>query len=261
MKDLAKSQYAPVNFCIYCGNTEGLTREHIVPFGLSGTAVLPKASCPTCTEITKKFEEEVLRGPMWAVRIWRQLKSRRKHQKAPDKYPITIIKNGHEEIINLSIDEYPILLHFPIFPPPGLFAPQGYISGININGVATVSFGPKPAEVAKKLGAQSLKITQNYKPVPFARMLAKISYCIAFAEGALDQIKGQSTVLPAILGQKDDIGMWVGTITEPIIKHNGLLHRVLTHRDEEKGLLIGEVHFFSDSQTPSYGVILGRLKK
>jgi len=260
MKDLDKAQYPPVGFCIYCGSTVGLTREHIVPFGLSGTAVLPKASCSTCTEITKRFEEDVLRGPMWSVRILRKLKSRRKHKEATDTYPITVIKNGQDEKIDLPIEEYPVLLHFPIFPPPGLLAPKGYTHGIRINGVATVSFGLDPDEVSKKLKSQGFKITHNYKPVPFARMLAKISYGMAFAEGVLDQIKGQSTVLPSILGQKDDIGMWVGTMTEPIKKHNGHLHRVLMHRDEGKGLLIGEVHLFSDSQTPSYGVILGYLK-
>ena len=37
--------YKPVGHCIYCGATEDLGKEHILPFGLSGSAILPKSSC------------------------------------------------------------------------------------------------------------------------------------------------------------------------------------------------------------------------
>ena len=55
--DLSKFQsrrYAPVGRCIYCGAfSNALTKEHIIPFGLAGNAlVLPKASCQTCAAIT-----------------------------------------------------------------------------------------------------------------------------------------------------------------------------------------------------------------
>jgi hypothetical protein len=112
-----------------------------------------------------------------------------------------------------------------------------------------------------RLGAESLSVRlKGDKPVDFARMLAKIAYAMAVAVGALDQIEGESPVVPAIIGKKDDIGRWVGTLTEPIKQHGGNLHRVLIHRDDVRGLLIGDVHIFSDSHTPRYGVILGTLK-
>ena len=94
------------------------------------------------------------------------------------------------------------------------------------------------------------------------RMVAKIAFSMAAAVGALAELKShQSLVLPAILGKADDIGRWVGTITDPITIQKGHLHRVLIRKDEQKGLLLGDVHIFSDSQTPRYGVILGELKK
>lgn len=40
--------YQPVNVCIYCGGTGALSDEHIIPFGLGGRWVLPKASCAEC---------------------------------------------------------------------------------------------------------------------------------------------------------------------------------------------------------------------
>ena len=258
-KDLAKSQYSPINQCIYCGETEKLTREHIVPYGLSGTAVLPKASCPACADITKRFEQDVLRGPMWAVRIYRQLKSRRKHKGGPVSLPITVIKNGKDEIVNLPLHQYPILLHFPIFSLPSLFAPEGYKIGINMTGVATISFGADPVEVAKILKADGIKITQHYKPIAFARMIAKIAYCWAYAEGHLNKIRGKSTVLPAILGRKNDIGMWVGTTTYPIENQSKMLHKLWIDRNEELGVLTARLQLFADSDTPVYDVVLGYL--
>src|SRR5947209_7136061 len=54
--------YQPVGRCIYCGSTESLGREHIIPLALNGTAVLPKSTCDGCTRITGEFEQDVLRA-------------------------------------------------------------------------------------------------------------------------------------------------------------------------------------------------------
>jgi len=260
MKRLNNVTYKPVGRCIYCGATTDLRKEHILPFGLNGTAVLPEATCGRCAQITGRVEQTVLRGPMWAVRVFRDLKSRRKHKDAPKTYPLTVLRGDHEEIVELPIEKYPILLHFPLFSPPALLEPEGYVSGIRVTGVATVSFGPRPEDVIKTLGVTTIRTSQKQEPVAFARMLAKIAYAMAAAEDQLRLIKGDAPVLPAILGKTDDIGRWVGTLTQPFQRYSGLLHRVLIHRDDKRGLLIGEVQLFSDSQTPSYVVILGRLR-
>lgn len=132
-----------------------------------------------------------------------------------------------------------------------------------MEGIASVSFGASPDQILKKLEAD--RISFHYgrdKPVDFARMIAKISFSMAVAVGALAQIKEQSSpVLPALLGEAEDIGWWVGTITEPISQHEDHLHRVLIHEDKQRGLLLGDVQLFSDSQTPRYGVILGELRR
>lgn len=74
-------------------------------------------------------------------------------------------------------------------------------------------------------------------------------------------LDGDPFVITAILGDKDDIGCWVGTITKPVETHPDHLHRILLHHDNVNGLLLAEVQLFSDSQTPSYGVIIGKLKQ
>jgi hypothetical protein len=197
---------------------------------------------------------------MWAVRVYRKLMSRTKHKDASKTYPLAIIRGGQEEVVDLTVENYPILLHFPIFLPPALLEPEGYTSGIRITGEATISFGSRPEKVLAELGATNILPTQTWHPVAFARMLAKIAYGFAVAENQLVLIEGEATVLPGIIGKADDIGRWVGTLTKPFQAYDGVLHRILIHQDEQKGLLIGEVHLFSDSGAPSYGVILGKLR-
>ena len=252
--------YDPVGYCIYCEAKNNLQREHILPFGLSGTAVLPKSTCSECAGITGRQEQIVLRGSMRSVRVYRNFKSRSKHKGAPKEYPLTIMRGGVQETVMLPLDKYPILLHVPIFPPPAFLNPSGYTNGIRIKGIATVSFGPKPAEVSRNLGATSISQTLDQKPVSFARVIAKIAYAFAAAEGAFNKIIGDPLVLPAILGNTDDIGCWVGTFTDPMQAFDGQLHRILLHEDRQNGLLIGDVQLFSDSHAPRYGVIIGNLR-
>jgi len=50
-------------YCIYCGATGvRLTDEHVVPLALGGVHILEDASCDTCADITKKFEQDVARS-------------------------------------------------------------------------------------------------------------------------------------------------------------------------------------------------------
>jgi hypothetical protein len=49
--------YGPVGRCIYCyDGTSILGNEHIIPFSLNGTHILPQASCLKCAEVTSQVE-------------------------------------------------------------------------------------------------------------------------------------------------------------------------------------------------------------
>lgn len=252
--------YKPVGHCIYCGATENLAKEHILPFGLSGSAILPKSSCRSCASITGSVEQDILRGSFWPVRVFRDLKSRSKHKDAPTHVPVSVVRNGEHEVVLLNIDEAPILLPFPLFAPPSHLSHAEPTTGISVLGLVTIRFGVDLETTGRTLDASEISITVEQKPCAFARMIAKIGYAFAYAEGAIADLEGEPYILPAILGEHDEIGRWVGTLTKPLEAFPTLLHRVLIHRDSEEGLLFAEVQLFSDSQTPSYGVVLGKLK-
>src|SRR5215469_3620134 len=79
--------YAPVNRCIYCGATETLGKEHIIPRSLAGMLILPRASCRTCERTTSGFELTVARRIYGNFRMKHDLPSYRKDER-PTHIPL-----------------------------------------------------------------------------------------------------------------------------------------------------------------------------
>lgn len=260
IRDMSRIQYPPANRCIYCGDKRDLAREHIVPYGLNGTSVIPDASCRECAKKTGAFERKVLRGPMRAVRVLHGFQSRSKYQSAAQTQSVRVVRDGIDSEIELPLEEAPVMLFFPQFAPPGRVTGKR-VTGIDLTGVAAVCFGPSPEDVGRRLEAEGVTLeSSHYEPVAFARMLAKIGFATAYAEGALTRIDEPCPVIPAILGEADDVGYWVGTMIGAYHKYPGLLHRVALHEDLERELLVAEVQLFASSGAPSYGVVLGELR-
>lgn len=254
LKDL-RSEFKPLNRCMYCGKVSDLRREHIVPYGLGGPGTVPRGSCGKCAIITSRFERDVLRGPFWGLRAYLRLSTRRPASQ-PKHLPLIVVRGGKEHEESVPVVEHPIMLSFPLFAVPSLLTGK-HIQGISIRGVATFNFGKSLVDVKRSLGADDLRFTESSRPVSFARMLAKIAWATAIAHGHGDDL--DPGLCNAILHTPDDIGRWVGTYTDPLEATPGLLHEIRLRQDHEKQMLIADVKLFANSRTPRYGVILGRL--
>lgn len=259
LKKMERHRYPPYGRCIYCDAPGNLSTEHIVPFGLGGTLELPQASCARCAAETSKIERDVLRGELRPIRVFRALQSRRKHKDAPSTYPLVVVRNGAEETVELPLEQYPILVPFPNFAPARLAVGRHSKPGINVAGAVTISFGANPASVLSNLGATLIKPYASTRPAQFARMVAKITYSMAAATGALSLINGPSPIRGVILGTNTHIGDYVGTLTYPLEAHEDQLHRVVVLPDPITEQLVADVQLFSDSYAPRYGVLLGKL--
>jgi hypothetical protein len=257
MENLEGQSYGPVGKCIYCGSTNNLSREHIVPVGLSGTAVLLAASCDACARVTGKVERALLRGSMWPVRVLRQLRSRRPRE-APKTESLEVERHGKLEKLQIALEEYPVLLPLPIFEMPAELGGPPTPHGVLVKGLHTISFGPRPGEVMQRLGATRVRLTRSDQPGESDRLVAKIAYCYAIAQLGSDAFE-RVFVLNGILGRQDDIGRWVGTWRDVAGPYPGLLHRLSLQQTGEAVLV--EVQLFADSETPSYIVVVGQLKR
>ena len=98
-------RFPRVGKCIYCGSTDKLTDEHVLPLGLSGTAVLPDASCTERAKITGKVEQDVLRGPMQQVGVFRGSKRWNERLRRRSHFPPTTIKRLRKPEHLLAIPE------------------------------------------------------------------------------------------------------------------------------------------------------------
>ena len=260
LQDLATFNPDPAGRCIYCGVSEQLSTEHILPYGLSGPAAIPQASCPKCARITGAVEGAVLRGAMWPLRVFRNLKSRTKHRDAPKSVSLTLVyEDGREEPVDVPSAEAPIIFTFPVFSPPAIIHPDGYSSDIRVRTWRTMAFGDRHIELLQRHGAASLKTTQNTNSVTFARMIAKIAYAMAHADGSLARLTNRFPVVPAILGEASDVGRWVGSYTDTPPRHPELLHHLVGREFYERGLFVYEVQLFADCEAPCYTVVLGEV--
>lgn len=260
----AKKRFQPVDRCIYCGSTESLSDEHVIPLGLGGTLILPKASCRSCADITGAFEQRLLRGHWWAYRRKVGIKSRHHPKEQPDTFPV-IFEYPSGEIFREQIkpEEYPFLVVCD-FDSPSILK-NTLVSGIPVARVVV-----KPLIAQEKMpnlkrhgakGTPTMSIEMNFNVEDFVRLLAKIAlaYAIgrrslaAFSELYLDKI---------VVGPTDGALSYVGraTVQAVTIAGAGRLHALAEH--VAGGVLGVYIVLFreADEDMPVYDVIVGRLR-
>jgi hypothetical protein len=94
-------------------------------------------------------------------------------------------------------------------------------------------------------------------------MIAKIAYCTAVSTIGLNQWE-EVFVLPAILGQRDDIWHWVGsegTISPDLINRPKHGSHHLAKFWVKQGHVHVHVQLFGNAGTPEYLVVVGRIKE
>lgn len=243
--------------CIYCGSTENLTDEHILPRGLKGPWKLLKGSCLSCNQITSAFEKHVLREQFILPRAALGLPTYHP-KKRPQKFSFGVEKEGHKETIVLPVSNCPPLFMMLTLKKPRYIEDYDYEKGVKVTGASL--HGPELSKIKEKLKIDSLSITANISGNCFERMLAKIAYGMTILTYGPDAL-GECYVLPCILGQKDDAGYWVGSSGRdfaalPVEKQ---LHRIFMM---VKGNEVGaSIRLFANYHTPEYLVIIGKLKQ
>jgi hypothetical protein len=258
-----KTRMKPADACIYCGATAGLTDEHVVPLGLAGNLILPKASCPKCSAITSKFERDVQRGFMLLSRSVGDFPTRRPKER-PKTIKYEAERNGIMTPVELPLAEAGSLLPLPKFDPPSFLSGGMPVTGIKVCGIETISFGKTPTQIAAALGCTTLRFTENIEPTAFARMLAKIGY--AFSVGVLGRCPpGEVPALPLILGTANDAGTWVGsTIGSDSGAGKGAQHLMglVQHSAVVNGIaetiLVAQVTLFATAGASGYDIVVRR---
>jgi hypothetical protein len=203
-------RFDPVNQCIYCGARDQLSDEHIIPLGLSGNLILPRASCPLCSQMTSRFEGQVLRGFMHDARLAGGFKSRRPRSQ-PKTIRIRLIDqdDGVTEV-DVPRFEAPGFVVLPTFTLPSYLLGDPPVTGINVSGMQLVNTGEQDlAKFARGRGGTGIQTQVVPEIEALAQMLAKIAYSYAVAmTGFVDR---ESSPLPDLMRDPTTTGRWVGS--------------------------------------------------
>ena len=250
--------YAPVRQCIYCGDTTGpLGKEHIIPYGLDGGHVLPRASCPACSRITGKVEEVCLRNLMGKMRARLNLPTR-SPQKRGSTLPLRLCSrvDGRDTERILPIEEFPVFITGYLMPPPGILRGQPESTTLE-NGV---KFWIQPDQKAAAIAGSEWQIPFDIDPDTFGRLIAKIAHSFAVAELGLSRF--QPMLLDMILGRTETgFGHLVGRSPERPPDDNTALHfmRVYNEQTPIGHCLMAEIRLFCCFGAPTYFVVVGKL--
>lgn len=258
-----KKVYSPVGRCIYCGSTDKLTVEHIIPFGLGGRLELPDSSCHSCCKITSAFEHTCLRTMYGPLRLLYDLPSRRKKTRPP-VLPIKVKRTPNDDWTYLNVDQerYPFLVLFPQFPMPNLLTGNS-----ECHGAKTANFwirGASPSYVFKdllqqltiQLGVYAIMPEAKAHVAEFCQMLAKIAY--SFAVGEL----GFGTFAPFMLShilykELDDTDNFIGCLgkTEKATQN---LHEISIIEAAKEDYVVVRIRLLAKLETPTYLIITGK---
>ena len=253
--------YSPVGRCIYCyDDSPKLSDEHIIPFSLNGTHILPQASCLKCAAITSQLELVVCREFFGQLRTHAGLRTRRKHPR--QFFAELIFDDGHRERVPVPTDIHPSVLVVPQFEMPTLVSGRTSDGDFRFREIMWhVERRLEWDEFVKARGAKQGAVRYPRKPGEFARFLAKIAHGYAVAMFGIDGfnplltdlILGRNVVrAPELVGSEPEI--------EP--PASGALHQ-LDLLETEKNFLIVRIRLFASSSIegahgfPTYLVIAG----
>lgn len=261
-----ESQHIFIDKCIYCGG-EGQTDEHIIPLALGGKIALQKASCEKCREITSRYERNPLNENWSGARAVLDYPSRRRDFDK-ETFPLDVtLKSGERTTLNLKRSETVGFAPFLEYPLPVFFSgDKKYKSGITLFAHRLIGFGSEITELVSKYSIKDIHYQVKHKSQNFELMVARIAYCAAVGRWGLDAL-GEKFVLPAILGQKDDIGYWLGCDLEAkILPRIGKINapnviKLAQWRknDKEPTYIVAQIKFFAASDAPEYIVVVGAL--
>jgi HNH endonuclease len=200
--------YLPVGSCIYCGSTQNLTREHIVPFSFGGTTILPKSSCMKCAKITRDFEHTCARTIFGKMRMQWGFPTRRKRER-PSHIDVIAMRGDILDKNAVSIDRLPLIpIPMPVLSSPGILTGAQPTDTNTFDIKIYYTTEKSTFELCKQINSSVVGFEVKFNYFAFSRMIAKIAHALTIAEYGLDKIN--SVLQKYIIGGNETISYVVG---------------------------------------------------
>ncbi len=246
--------YPAVGICIYCLGSEALQTEHIVPYSLGGSMLLPKASCGDCSKVTSAFEGRVSGGMFKAFRAKINAPTRSKVGH-PTEFPTTFfdLTTVSTQRKLLPVEEIPGFLHIMYFDHEACL-----VSRKTTSPVIRVEFGWIPNSVVSASNDRDFQksVYCDLHIEAYVRMLSKIGHAYVWAE--LGGEGWEPLLVPLIISAK---GKWENFIgRSPVSIPPKMLAIRILHRENDSLITVLVTHPLLAQSGPVYEVVVGRIQ-
>lgn len=253
--------FDPVGRCIYCGNEHAtLTDEHLIPLGLGGKHIMPKASCKEkCNKITGRFEGVVQRTIYGDFRIRNRLPTRRPRER-PKTREIGVVTESGAATKHVPADEFPAPMWVYLFGMAGILLNAPEHLDVSNGNMATIHNGEELTTFAAKHGWDRTT-SMRYMPNEFRRMLLKIGHGYAVATLGYDGFR--HIAVPYFMEEGRNLSYLVGQNSEfePMMSGGWHVIRLHTRRIISGQLaVVAEIRLFSSTGTPTYHAVVGQIE-
>jgi hypothetical protein len=251
--------YKPAWFCIYCSDgrikeatKRKLSAEHIIPFGLGGLQIFPRASCNKCAKITGAFEQTCLRMMFGPTRIRLGLPTRREHERPNELTLVLSHRNTPIEEKKIPASQFPLIIPGLLLPAPGVLAgekPHDRMVG--------EFFAVHEKDMLNGFEDQKGFRIGTFNNHVFMQMLAKIAHSYAVAEWGFHSFR--PLLRDLIIGGSQTPSYWVGG-NGPVKQADPAgFHRLELKREMLLGTeyVVAYVRLFCSFGTPEYRVVVG----
>lgn len=165
---------------------------------------------------------------------------------------------GQIERVDAAWQDHWKLIRLPIFPPPACIDSRPYTRGIECISMDMFELAERGEEIAKRHNADRI-LPPDYSAEEFARFVAKMAYGYAVERYGLEAFESVY-MLPAMLGETNDIGKWVGCCDRRELPVRQCIVSVgfkIIPRDD----LIVKVKMFAQFDGAEYVVVIGKVKE
>lgn len=235
----------PLNRCIYCTETEGLTKEHIIQESLGGKLYIPGGSCPKHRDDTSAAEGHVVSQLFRHAKAQFGIKSKKKHGKPPTTHLEILetfspsVETAPRKMVPLA--DHPSMLLLPYLEPPKIVG-----GGIFIPMEDNFAF---PVEMWQLTPVSTGKIYMEFRVDSFIKVLAKIGHAACVAAVGIDGF--QPSLISIIEGNIDGYQQFVGSTPNDVsllpFEYPEGLHQVAVDILERNGsrYVAAEIRLFS----------------
>ncbi|WP_182085178.1 HNH endonuclease [Aureimonas sp. ME7] len=257
-KAIQPKRYKTFGSCIFCGSTENLTDEHIIPEALSGVGqlVLEKGTCRTCNNFANEaYEQTALNEDLAPIRHILELRRKKRGSKSKPRelpkvsYDVDTHPSRTEMTEHLAVENYPQIYTFAIHAPAGKLTGEDRSDGIEGLKVGFLHLGLK-----NRIEPYRVRTALPMRFGSTEMVVAKMAYCYAVAEHGMKMFD-TSEIRDLLLGHRSDVFNFVGSILiDEKLPMLGL-HKFYMRKRGNLNTVI--VHLFASFGGPKHEVVIG----